>query len=110
MAHEFFDYDSGDQSEFTDKNFNDANFNEENPIPVVLVEGFIGPSKPSYWGPIKSFFSNSYEDQHYNKAGIDKNEKKLYPKTRRCIFVTPGCGSSLHDRAVEIFYQIKGGK
>ncbi|CAG8816356.1 30033_t:CDS:2, partial [Racocetra persica] len=78
-----------DQSEFTDKNSNDASFNEENPIPVVLVEGFMGPSKPSYW---------------------DKNEKKQYPKTRRCIFVTPGCGSSLHDRAVEIFYQIKGGR
>jgi hypothetical protein len=28
---------------------------------------------------------------------------------RRVLFVKPGCSSSLHDRACEIFYQLKGG-
>src|SRR3954453_6596296 len=67
------------------------------PIPVVFVEGFMGPGKPAYWGPLEKIFASSN----------DKNNQK---PSRRCIFVTPGCGSSLHDRAIEIFYQIKGGR
>ncbi|CAJ0747452.1 24742_t:CDS:2 [Entrophospora sp. SA101] len=55
----------------------------------------MGPGKPAYWGPLESLFST-------NDSNLKSN--------RSCIFVTPGCGSSLHDRAVEIFYQIKGGK
>ncbi|CAG8646576.1 12597_t:CDS:2 [Cetraspora pellucida] len=111
MPPEIFGYDSSDQSEFTDKNSIDVNFNEEkNPIPLVLVEGFMGPGKPSYWGPLQSFFSNSCEDRLYNNVSVDKKERKSFSKTRLCIFVTPGCGSSLYDRAVEIFYQIKGGR
>ncbi|GBC09093.1 hypothetical protein RclHR1_00860031 [Rhizophagus clarus] len=68
--------------------------------PVVFVEGFLGPGKPAYWGPLEKTFSSSDVENN-------KNQKL---KNRRCIFVTPGCGSSLYDRAIEIFYQIKGGR
>ena|SRR6266542_1411979 len=67
--------------------------------PVVFVEGFLSPGKPAYWGPLEKIFASS---------NYKNNEKKL--KSRQCIFVFPGCGSSLHDRAIEIFYQIKGGR
>jgi hypothetical protein len=70
------------------------------PTPVVFVEGFLGPGKPTYWGPLEKVFSSS----------DNKNDKNQKLKNRRCIYVTPGCVSSLHDRAVEIFYQIKGGR
>jgi hypothetical protein len=66
-------------------------------IPVVFVEGFMGPGKPAYWGPLEKIF-------------VSSNNQKPKLKSRRCIFVAPGCGSSLHDRAIEIFYQIKGGR
>ncbi|RIA99261.1 Alpha/Beta hydrolase protein [Glomus cerebriforme] len=66
------------------------------PTPVVFVEGFMGPSKPAYWGPLEEIF-------------VSFNKKQIL-KDRRCIFVAPGCGSSLYDRAIEIFYQIKGGR
>lgn len=75
------------------------NMNDE-PIPVVFVEGFLGPGKPAYWGPLEKIFSSS----------DDGNKKNQKSKNRRCIFITPGCVSSLHDRAIEIFYQIKGGR
>ncbi|CAG8511807.1 6100_t:CDS:2, partial [Scutellospora calospora] len=114
MPPEFLDYDSNDQ---TDKNpylvssNNDANFNDENnPIPVVFVEGFMGPGKPSYWGSLQSLFSTPCENQYKDNLNEDENVGNSYHKIRRCIFVTPGCGSSLHDRAVEMFYQIKGGR
>ena len=83
------------------------NTNEEiidfDPIPVVFVEGFMGLGKPDYWGPLEKLFASSDNDD-------DENNQEQKSKSRRCIFVTPGCGSSLHDRAIEIFYQIKGGR
>jgi len=64
-------------------------------LPVVFVEGFMGSGKPKNWGPLAEIFKNS---------GID-------PKCdRKLIFVKPGCCNSLHDRAIEIFYQTKGGR
>ncbi|CAG8740493.1 999_t:CDS:2, partial [Dentiscutata heterogama] len=83
-----------------------------------FVEGFLGPGRPFYWGTLQSLFSSPCENQYYhqkickqnNNANEDKNEWKSCHKVRRCILVSPGCGSSLHDRAVEIFYQIKGGR
>ncbi|CAG8601547.1 alpha/beta-hydrolase [Rhizophagus irregularis] len=80
------------------------NMNEDEtfvePTPVVFVEGFLGPGKPAYWGPLEKIFSSS----------DDRNNKNQKLKNRRCIYITPGCVSSLHDRAIEIFYQIKGGR
>ncbi|CAG8663594.1 1325_t:CDS:2 [Funneliformis mosseae] len=103
MPPEFYDYESESQSF---QKFNDLVgplFTNDNvdakATPVVFVEGFMGPGKPAYWGPLEKILASS-NDQN--------NEIKL--KSRRCIFVFPGCGSSLHDRAVEIFYQIKGGR
>jgi hypothetical protein len=63
--------------------------------PVAFVEGFMGPGKPKNWGPLAEIFKDT---------GIDQN------CSRKLIFVNPGCCNSLHDRAIEIFYQIKGGR
>ncbi|PKY45639.1 alpha/beta-hydrolase [Rhizophagus irregularis] len=63
--------------------------------PVVFVEGFMGSGKQKNWGPLAEIFKNT---------GIDQN------CSRKLIFVKPGCCNSLHDRAIEIFYQIKGGR
>ncbi|KAL1923151.1 uncharacterized protein VTP21DRAFT_9527 [Calcarisporiella thermophila] len=59
-------------------------------VPLVLVEGLFGVNQPWLWGPLD----------------------KLQPqgRRRRIIHVRPGPCSSLHDRACEIFYQLKGGR
>ncbi|CAG8531123.1 13655_t:CDS:2 [Ambispora gerdemannii] len=75
---------------------------ECNAIPLVLVEGFMGPARPKlYWGPLEDIL---YENQ------INSNNNDRVRRRRKCIFVSPGPGNSLHDRAVEVFYQLKGGK
>ena|SRR5436190_24385488 len=92
------------EQEFNDDLIGSLHMDEDTiyfePIPVVFVEGFMGPGKPAYWGPLEKIFTPSNE----------KNNQRPKLKSRRCIFVAPGCGSSLHDRAIEIFYQIKGGR
>eukprot|EP00121_Abeoforma_whisleri_P014567 Awhi_evm1s13432 len=58
--------------------------NSNTDIPVLLIHGFLGKGESLYWG-----------------SGIDE---------RRYVIVAKiGPASSLHDRAVELFYQLVGG-
>lgn len=61
------------------------------PLPLVLVEGFLAVNNKWYWGSLEYGFKNSKLPQ------------------RQIIYPEIGSISSLHDRACEIFYQIKGG-
>jgi len=67
--------------------------NERQLIPVVLVEGFLGRGSPGYWGDLTKH-----------------NRPNIYTGTRRRL-ICPHLGtvSSLHDRACELYYQLKGG-
>ncbi|KAI0068173.1 alpha/beta-hydrolase [Artomyces pyxidatus] len=65
------------------------------PIPLVIVEGFLGGSGESLWGNFAHYLNG--EDE---KAGCGR---------RRVIFANVGPVSSLHDRACELFYDIVGG-
>lgn len=68
------------------------------PPPLVVVEGFLGGfGKQTRWGD----FQNHWHDD--SSAGDPT-------RRRRTIFVSVGPVSSLHDRACEIFYALKGGK
>ncbi|CAL1694038.1 unnamed protein product [Somion occarium] len=60
-------------------------------IPLVIVEGFLGRADASLWGGFK---------EHLNKDT---------DIPRDVIFVSVGPVSSLHDRACELFYALKGG-
>ncbi|KAI9597392.1 hypothetical protein BDF19DRAFT_434928 [Syncephalis fuscata] len=77
--------------------------------PVVVVDGFLSCGLPDYWGPLEELFA---EDLKQSRSSCNEHDPLLIrkkPTQRRVLFVTPGCSSSLHDRACEIFYQLKGG-
>ncbi|KAI8053499.1 Alpha/Beta hydrolase protein [Syncephalis plumigaleata] len=88
----------------------DANATNELP-PVVVVDGFLSAGLPGYWGPLEELFAKDLqESQSWLCNGTDASLLTQEMHTpRRVLFVKPGCTSSLHDRACEIFYQLKGG-
>ncbi|KAJ7170095.1 alpha/beta-hydrolase [Mycena filopes] len=65
------------------------------PIPLVIVQSFLGGATAWLWGNF----------EHYLNLGTDKQTLK----TRRTIFVSVGPVSSLHDRACELYYALRGG-
>ncbi|KAI0639551.1 alpha/beta-hydrolase [Trametes polyzona] len=65
------------------------------PIPLVIVEGFLSSAGAVVWGNF---------EEHSNYACQSNGEQ-----TRRTIFASVGPVSSLHDRACELFYSLVGG-
>ncbi|RUS13835.1 hypothetical protein BC937DRAFT_94704 [Endogone sp. FLAS-F59071] len=65
-------------------------------VPLVLVTGFLAPSWKTIWGPLEKL--------------QDTMTKTQTLRNRVFLHVTPGMCSSVHDRACEIFFQLKGGK
>ncbi|TFK77321.1 alpha/beta-hydrolase [Pluteus cervinus] len=65
------------------------------PIPLVIVEGFLGGAGACLWGNFE--------------AHLNKERKALGLKVRKCIFASVGPVSSLHDRACELYYALVGG-
>lgn len=66
--------------------------------PIVLVPGFLGPAKDD-----ESFDAKSMLFSYWGEAAT------LGTSNNPVLCVWPSGFSSLHDRACEIFYQIKGG-
>jgi hypothetical protein len=66
--------------------------------PIILVPGFLGPAKDD-----RCFDSKSSMYSYWGEAG------SLGTSNNPVLSVWPSGFSSLHDRACEIFYQIKGG-
>ncbi|KAJ8487302.1 hypothetical protein ONZ51_g4268 [Trametes cubensis] len=64
-------------------------------VPLVIVEGFLSSAGAVVWGNF---------EQHSNFACQSNGEHD-----RRTIFASVGPVSSLHDRACELFYSLKGG-
>ncbi|PRP81570.1 lipase [Planoprotostelium fungivorum] len=60
-------------------------------LPILLIEGLFGFGHESYWRGLPQAIETS-------------------GRRRKLIFAKPGAVSSVHDRACEIFYQIKGGR
>jgi triacylglycerol esterase/lipase EstA (alpha/beta hydrolase family) len=67
-------------------------------VPIVLVPGFLGPSRDD-----EDHDERRRVFQYWGEA------QALGSPESQVICVWPGGLSSLHDRACEIFYQIKGG-
>ncbi|KAJ6503312.1 alpha/beta-hydrolase [Mycena vitilis] len=63
----------------------------EEPVPLVIVQGFLGGGGAWLWGNF----------EHYLNLNVEC--------PRRSIFVSVGPVSSLHDRACELYYGIMGG-
>ncbi|KAF7339285.1 hypothetical protein MSAN_02142000 [Mycena sanguinolenta] len=61
------------------------------PIPVVVVQGFLGTSGTWLWGSFERYLNFHAQSP------------------RRTIFVDVGPVSSLHDRACELYYALVGG-
>ncbi|KAJ7293116.1 alpha/beta-hydrolase [Mycena rebaudengoi] len=78
---------------FNRSNSKNPNMNE--PIPLVIVEGFLGRSAAVLWGNFEQYLNQTLQAQ--NKA------------PRRTIFASVGPVSSLHDRACELYYSLVGG-
>ncbi|KAJ7751269.1 alpha/beta-hydrolase [Mycena maculata] len=66
--------------------------NVNEPIPLVIVQGFLGSTGAWLWGDFEHYLNRSL-------PGI----------RRRTIFVSVGPVSSLHDRACELYYALMGG-
>ncbi|KAI0692668.1 hypothetical protein BC835DRAFT_44185 [Cytidiella melzeri] len=69
----------------------------EDPIPLVIVEGFLSAGGPLLWG--------NFEEHSNPKITLDSESPR-----RRVIFASVGPVSSLHDRACELYYVLMGGK
>ncbi|RUS25819.1 hypothetical protein BC938DRAFT_471605 [Jimgerdemannia flammicorona] len=69
--------------------------------PLVLVAGFLAPSSKASWDPLEEIQELAIRDEAANGRWLLR---------RKFILVTPGMCSSLHDRACEIFAQLKGGR
>ena len=67
-------------------------------VPIVLVPGFLGPAK-----------DEEYHDVRRRVYRYWGEAQKLGTPDSPVLCVWPGGLSSLHDRACELFYQIKGG-
>ncbi|RUS28341.1 hypothetical protein BC938DRAFT_481996 [Jimgerdemannia flammicorona] len=72
----------------------------EPPPPLVLVAGFLAPSWKANWGPLEEL---------QELAIREEASKGRWLGRRKFLYVTPGMCSSVHDRACEIFAQLKGG-
>ena len=66
-------------------------------VPIVLCAGFLGPAKDE-----STDSSSRFYDYWGDATGLSCPDSPI-------LCVWPGGLSSLHDRACEIFYQIKGG-
>ncbi|GJE85878.1 alpha/beta hydrolase fold-containing protein [Phanerochaete sordida] len=66
------------------------------PIPLVIVEGFLGGAGPFLWGNFHSYCDPDGQ--------LEAGEPR-----RKVIFASIGPVSSLHDRACELYYTLKGG-
>ncbi|KAF7981138.1 hypothetical protein HWV62_34883 [Athelia sp. TMB] len=64
----------------------------DDPIPLVIVAGFLGGAGPLLWGNF-----DHYLNLHSTRR-------------RKVLFAHVGQVSSLHDRACELYYALKGGK
>ncbi|KAI9295673.1 alpha/beta-hydrolase [Neoconidiobolus thromboides FSU 785] len=65
---------------------------DQEPPPLVVVEGFLGSKDRCYW-------NNFLKCQYKIKGNL----------VRRVLFVRLGSLSSVHDRCCELYYQLKGG-
>jgi len=68
------------------------------PIPLVIVQGFLGAGGSFLWG--------AFEDHLNHNAAPDADGNIC---RRRIIFANVGPVSSLHDRACELYYELVGG-
>ncbi|KAF8973636.1 hypothetical protein BDZ97DRAFT_1776025 [Flammula alnicola] len=66
--------------------------NKYDPVPLVIVQGFLGTTGVVSW------------DYHINKFGPNSLER------RKIILPNIGPVSSLHDRACELYYSLVGGR
>lgn len=97
--------DSSDSLSPTSTVYNDDHPEAYKSVPLVFVTGFLAPSWKKNWGPLEKLQDTMIKDTHVAMA---KDPTKL--RSRVFLHVTPGMCSSVHDRACEIFFQLKGGK
>lgn len=81
--------------------------------PLVIVEGFMSASGSIGWAPLRSLLSGFEEYLDGRRvlyarlvAPYFRHQHDSY---QTLLFYSVGPVSSLHDRACELFYAIKGG-
>ncbi|KAF5385190.1 hypothetical protein D9615_001327 [Tricholomella constricta] len=65
---------------------------QDEPVPLIIVEGFLGGAGAAWWGQFHRYLNQGCGG---------------FP--RRVIFTSVGPVSSLHDRACELYYALRGG-
>ncbi|OZJ06134.1 hypothetical protein BZG36_01016 [Bifiguratus adelaidae] len=81
------------------------------PAPAVLIPGFLAPDCECPWGPLDDVQNDLLRAARRRMSALDEPiSRPSLSKRRRLIYVFPGQCSSVHDRACEVFYQLKGGR
>lgn len=76
--------------------------------PLIIVQGFLSPASDWIWGPsFQDLFSQG--EQSFRNQSQSSNSPES-SRRRKIIFAPLGPCSSLHDRACELFYALKGGR
>ncbi|PWN90454.1 alpha/beta-hydrolase [Acaromyces ingoldii] len=90
---------------------------EEEPAPLVIVEGFLCAASSLIWGTFDEPLSQgsqyrqrssaSYSQTKHSEEATATNGRQ---QPRRVVFAPIGPVSSIHDRACELFYGLQGGR
>lgn len=81
--------------------------------PLVIVEGFMSASGSIGWAPLRSLLSGFEEYLDGRRVlyarFVAHRVRHQHDSHQTFLFYSVGPVSSLHDRACELFYAIKGG-
>lgn len=115
-AHSFITLHAPFEDDVADKS------NDDELPPLIIVEGFLSAASSCVWGDFRSWLDRGEaqwvqyreETQAYTTSSKGKATQPPSSSTnsacpRRVIFAPIGPVSSLHDRACELYYALRGG-
>ncbi|EGO05304.1 hypothetical protein SERLA73DRAFT_118865 [Serpula lacrymans var. lacrymans S7.3] len=89
---------------------------QDEPIPVVIVDGFLGGTGALLWGNFEHYLNIGHEDSGLKKRRtifvrcvLQTRQASRVTFTKTLFWKSVGPVSSLHDRACELFYALCGG-
>lgn len=75
-------------------------------VPLIIVDGFLGGAGTALWGDFQRFLNQGGNPRRVFFARFAHSHRHMYPFTHKFSI---GPVSSLHDRACELYYAIRGG-
>lgn len=79
-------------------------------VPVVIVEGFLCATSSAVWGGFADEMERGSAAHRSSSHASSKSHSGRSRPPRQVVFAPIGPVSSLHDRACELFYGLRGGR